>query len=814
MRLLHDVAWASRSLRSERAISAVIVLTLTLGIAANAIMVGVVDQLLIQWPPGIAHGDELRRLYFGSQASGASRPQPNQSYPAITAIRNGVGAFAGASALHRATVTVGRGVDAKPAAVELVNADYFSLLRLAPAAGRFFTVAEDRVPDADPVLVLGHAFWKREFGGDPAAVGRDLLIEGQRLTVVGVAPRGFTGTRRQQVDAWLPPGAIGRVLFGDDWSSTDNFFRFELIARLATGATDAQANALATAIYQRAIGSAASEGAIAFGAPLNGLGNPNGVTNVGKVGLWLLGVAAAVLLIACANVANLQLARTIARGREIGVRVALGASRGQLLRQLLTESALLSAIAVAVALGVTYAVARVVQEVLLPGFVWNEGVVDERVLAITLVLSMVTTFAAGLAPAVHALSDDVMDRIRPAQCQTRGRAGALRTGLLVMQVALSLVLLVGAGLFVRSLAAVRSFDVGVDLDRVIQASLPPTLPAEQSEALYRAATERLSGMPGVQSVALGGGSTRLKTSRSRTMVLEGMTRAEREAREMDAYFVISPGYFATLGAGLERGRDFTVEDERSRARVAVINRALADRFWPAGSAVGQCVSFRITFRRSACTTIVGVVENTVLHNRVSVESAQVFVLRAHPEFADERTSALLIRTAGPAAPLVPSVRQALQSLAPDLGYVEAATLEAMLAPQLQPWRLGSSMFAAFGGVALLMALVGLYSAMVFAVSQRRHEIGIRMALGASGWDIAKQVSAPAVARVAVGLTLGLLGATVATQWLEDLLFQTSPRDPVVFAGVTVALGLAGIVAWIVPARRATRVDPLIVLKAD
>jgi hypothetical protein len=324
--------------------------------------------------------------------------------------------------------------------------------------------------------------------------------------------------------------------------------------------------------------------------------------------------------------------------------------------------------------------------------------------------------------------------------------------------------------------------------------------------------DRLRAIPGVQRLALSGGSLRLRTGRSRSLTPEGMTEADVKDRSMDAYFVVTPGYFETIGARVERGRDLTAADDRTRARAAVVSSSLAGRFWPGEDAVGKCVSFGVMFNAATCTTIVGVVENVVLHNRTAATEAQVFVLSSHPEFARDSPSALLIRTRARAAELVPLVRQTLQSLTPDMGYVAVDSLEEMFAPQLQPWRLGSSMFLAFGAIALLIAAVGLYSSLAFAVSQRTQEIGIRMALGASPWNITQTIGASSVTTVAIGVGLGLLGAALATRWLSDLLFQTSPRDPVVFAAVAIVLGIAGIAASVVPARRAASVDPIVVLR--
>lgn len=358
----------------------------------------------------------------------------------------------------------------------------------------------------------------------------------------------------------------------------------------------------------------------------------------------------------------------------------------------------------------------------------------------------------------------------------------------------------------------HAYDVGIDLDRVIQASLPARRDPAEMRALYGQAVDRLVAIPGIERVALNGGSLRLKTGRSRSMTPEGLTAAELKGRSMDAYFVITPGYFETLGARIEQGRDLTPEDEHIRARVAVINRGLADRFWPGQDAVGRCISFSIAFNRGTCTTIVGVVENVAVHNRIAGDEAQVFVLFSHPEFERDTPSAVLIRTRAAAAELVPATRQALQSLSPDMGYVVADSLDGMYAPQLLSWRLGSSMFLAFGGIALFIAAVGLYSALASAVSQRTREIGIRIALGASRWNITKAIGAPNAFAIATGIGFGLLGAALASRFLTDLLFQTSPRDPLVFISVAVVISLVGIAASLRPARRAAAVDPIAVLK--
>ncbi len=488
----HHLRYALRRLRRTPAFSAAVVLILTLGISANAVMFSVVDQLLLRAPAAIGHPAAVRRVYFGNERPrpGTPRGTDRHSYPFVAAIREGVTAFESAAATHRAgQVTLGAGAEAQPVDVDLVNAAYFTLLELRPSAGRFFTKAEDSEHDAAPVAVLAHGFWRGRFAGDPAVVGRTILIDGQRLTVVGVGPRGFAGLEDTPADLWVPVGALAPHLLGPQWATNPGRFAFGLVARLAPGTTAEAADDEATAVLRRAAADFPMFGrdAIAFTAPLARVASPNGVLPEGRVGVWLFAVSAIVLLVAIANVAGLLLTRMLSRRREIAVRLALGISRRRLLAELMTESALLAALAAGMALAVAWAGGRVVQQVLLPGFTWDAATVNVRVLGVTLAAGIITAFGAGLAPAFQASSMDLTASFRTAGRNSGGRAGILRTGLLVAQVALCVVLLVGAGLFVRSLRAAESHDVGLDLDRIVQVRLPapPGQPPAETIARYR-----------------------------------------------------------------------------------------------------------------------------------------------------------------------------------------------------------------------------------------------------------------------------------------------------------------------------------------
>jgi len=818
--MIDDIRYAVRGWRREPAVTAIIVLILVVGIGANAIMFGVVDRLLLQPPSGVGDVEAARRIYFGTDAPprrpGQRMAFPNNSFPVVTALRDQVTAFEAASVTSRADVTVGSGIDARPATVQLVNAAYFPILGLQPAAGRFFTPAEDAGEAAAPVVVVSDAFWRGALGGDRVAIGSELRVEGVRLTVIGVTPPAFAGLDDEPVDLWVPVGALAPTLHGDAWTSP-TWFRFELVARLAPEATAAQTDAQASAAYRETVAGlpqfAQDPLAKAFAVPLERVNAPGGVLAEGKVGLWLLGVAAIVLIIAVTNVATLLLTRTLSRRREIAIRLALGVGRGRLIRQLLTESALLAGLAVALALGVTWAGGRIVQYVLLPGFVWGEGVVDARVLAVTFVVGVLTALAAGVAPAWQALSTDLTGSLRATSPAGGGLSGLLRTSLLVAQVALCALLLVGSGLFVRSLLAVRAHDVGIDLDRVIHARLPdrPGLPLEAVETQYREAMVRIGGIPGVERTTLALASAPMTASSGFSVMREGWTVEDVNGRSMPGFSVVDADFFATLGASVTRGRGLTGDDVRTQARVAVVNRSMAADYWPGSDPVGQCLLFGWG---AECTRVVGIVEDILQYNRLDTAGSQVYVTPSHPTARRPEPRAILIRAVGDTRSLIPEIRRTIQSVSPDMPFVPVETMEAMLAPQLQPWRLGTTMFLVFGAMALLIAAVGLYSAMAHAVSQRRHEIGVRIALGASRGHIVVQTSRRGAATIAAGTALGLAFAAVASRWLTDLLYETSPRDPIVFATVAVVLAGAGVAALIAPARRSMAVDPLVVLKAE
>jgi predicted permease len=533
----------------------------------------------------------------------------------------------------------------------------------------------------------------------------------------------------------------------------------------------------------------------------------------GKVSLWLLGVSAIVLLIACSNVANLLIARTLERRRELAVRIALGVSRSRLIRMLLAEAGVLAAVAAVTALAIAFWGARLVQGVLLPGIVWSNSVVDLRVLGFTMGVAVLCMLLAGVAPALQGSRTDVASGLKASARQVAGGRGGLRFALLLAQAALSMVLLVGAGLFVRSLRNVAARDIGVDRDRVLRVTMPLTrfgFDKQQVASIFERGAERVRALPGVTEVSLAGLSYPMGGASANGFSVPGIKRPRFELGG-PYNSVVTAGFFETMGARIVAGRDFTEGEVRSGARVLIVNATLAKGYWPAESAVGKCARFGDD---SACSTIVGVVNTMLQFAVVKDERALVYAPFTHPGAAGQPPAAMMVRVAGASPAITASIRREIQALAPTMPFVQVKSYGELLAPQMQPWRLGATMFTLFGVIAVVIAAIGLYSVLAYWVSQRTHEIGVRMALGAQRADVIRLVAAQSSKAVLAGLLIALPIALLASRWIADMLYETSPRDPVVYAGAAIVLALATAAATIVPARRSSAVDPAQAIRSE
>jgi putative ABC transport system permease protein len=820
MSFLEDLRYAGRTLIRRPALVVVVALTLSIGIAANALMFGVIDQLLLRPPPHVGDPEGVKRIYYRDVAAGKPNFGPVTTYPVVTALRQHAPAFSDVAAFSfKNDYSLGRGPDARSVAIQMVSANFFRALRVRLALGPGFGDEHDRIPQSDRVAVVSHGFWEQELGGDWRVVGRSLPLQGSSFTIVGVAPPGFAGIDHEKIDVWIPIASHANEALGTGWHNTSNNWWAQLIGRVRDDATPELAAEQATAAYRGLVkewnNSFRDSTSSVVLSSIIGTRTPTGMSGEGKVSLWLMGVSAIVLLIACANVANLLLARTTERRREISVRLALGVGRGRLLRMLLTEAALLAMIGAAAALLIALAASRVVQQVLLPGIAWSESIIDARVFGFTLAVTVACVLLAGIAPAVHGVGTRVSEGLKASARQHSGRRGVLRFTLVLTQAALSVLLLVGAGLFVKSLRNVVTRDVGIDRDRVLRATMPLRafgFDTAQVEELFNRGVERVRAMPGVAGVAVVRLSVPMGSASARGFAVPGVKRPDLPLGG-PYNSVVQASFFRTVGAPIIRGREFSEAEERTPSRVVIVNDYLARNYWPNADPLGQCVH---AGSDKTCSQVIGVSKTVMQFSLVDDDRAMVYAPPRHPGFAGSPPGAMLVRLSGAAESdrFAAVVQRELQSLAPTMPFVSVKPYSELVSAQLRPRRLGATMFSLFGIIALVIAAVGLYSSLAYWVSQRTQEIGVRMALGARGADVVRLVLWQSSRPVLLGLLLGGATALVATRWVSGLLYETSPRDPAVYLGAGLVLALAATVASIIPARRSAAVDPALAMRAD
>jgi predicted permease len=816
-----DLRYVVRALARSPGFSGMVVLTLALGIGANAAMFGIIDRLLLRGPEHVVDADRVVRLYATQREDDAERVESVVGYVAFAGLRDNTRAFERLAAYAWTEETVGRGLDAERIKVGRASWDFFPLLGVRPVLGRFFGPDEDKPPRGADVVVLEEGYWERMFGGDRGVIGRTIDLGGATFTIIGVAPRGFTGAEFERRDAWVPI-SVTRWGPGPNWPTAWDVQWLQVIGRLKPSVGRAEANADATAAHARAYDGPPNNSmrtATFSVAPLH-YNRAGRESTEAAVARWLVAVAAIVLVIACANVANLFLARALRRRREVAVRLALGISRGRLIRLLLLESLALGIVGGAAGLAIATAGGRYVRGALLPNVQWTSSPVDARVLAITALAALVTGIVIGLLPAIQATRPDVAGALK-AGARDGGQRMRLRSALTIMQAALSVVLLVGAGLFVRSLRNVRGLDLGIQPDRVLIVSLSWPRVADispeagQRERTRRAAVwdhalERVRELPGVDRAAVVVG-TPFQSGFSPGVRVAGRDSIPKLAGGGPFVTAVSSDYFATAGTRLLNGRVITATDRADGERVAVINETMARTLWPTGTAIGQCLVFSDTL---PCSRIVGIVQNARRFQLREPPAMQVYIPLGQERALGFGGSQLLVRPARDAGALTQAIRREVLALDPGVRYVAMRTMQDVIDPQVRPWKLGATMFSVFGVLALAVAAVGLYSVIAYLVSQRTRELGVRIALGAQSTAIARLILGYGLGTASLGLAMGIGLALLAGRWVEPLLFDATPRDPIIFTTVVAVLLVVATVASLVPAWRAARVDPIEALRAE
>jgi putative ABC transport system permease protein len=818
-----DIEYAVRSLIATPGFTLVALLCLAIGISANTTMFGVADRLFLRPPPGIRDAGQVVRLYFDREGGSVRTPGGGPaSFPDFQDLRGGNGgAFSGVAAFSPARYSYGTGSAARELFAENVSASYFDVLRTRPAIGRFFRSDEDSVAASHPVVVVSYGFWEREFGGDPNVLGKVVTLDGRQFTIVGVTERGFSGFNLQPLDVWVPIHEMTLDL-GPDMLTERHAIWVNLIARLAPGVSRSEAMSRASGAKQAIDPIAARDldphVRVVTGPLLEADGPMRRPQDT--IALWLSAAVVLVLLIACANVANLLLARGARRRREIAIRLSLGAGRGQLVRQLFVESLVLALIGGALGLLLSLWSSRAVGLLDLPA---SASVLDARALMFTAAVSVVTAIVFGLAPALINTRLELASSLKESPLRSGGGRPRLQTSLLVVQAALSMVVLAGAGLFVRSLRNIRAVDLGMDADHIVVASVSVPNSGYDSLALaslYDRAVERLSTIPGVVGVSYEAMSP-FRGILAIPVRLPGQDSTTGDRRTPSVNFV-GPDFLRANGTALRSGRDISIQDRAGTMPVAVVNETMAKRFWPGQNPLGQCMKIALGRRPVSsvpCTYVVGVMADGK-YVRISEDQLSFYVLPNSQQKLPVGPHqmgpppTLVIRGTGDPHRLVPQVRQAMQAVAPDLPAVDVHAIADVIDPEIQPYRIGAVLFTAFGLVALFLAAIGLYGVVSYVVAQRTREVGVRLALGARGSDVRALILRQGMAPALLGTALGLLGAAYVTRFFRSQLYGVSPIDPATL--VTAALGLCAVavLACYLPARRAAGVDPVIAMRAE
>jgi predicted permease len=809
--LLQDLRYGLRMLLKNPGFTAVAVLTLALGIGANSTIFSWINSTLLDPIPGLSRTSDLVTLMRGERSE---HPTPPFSYLDYRDLRDNNRTFSGLLGYHDDFMALtGAG---KPERIygALASANYFDVLGVRPILGRGFLPAEEQKPGGAPVVVISYGLWQSHFAADRAVLGRTIEINRHPYAIVGVTPRGFQGCKTGlRSDVWIPL-VMDRFVWGPDRPSDRGTFWLNVLGRLKPGVDRRQAEGDMSLLMQRIVEHSPNVDRGPNQVTLDPLWrSPFGANVYLYTSLpMLLALAGVLLLLACANVANLLLVRSVARRREIAIRLSMGASRWRLVRQLLVESILLALAGGGIAMLLTSWTARTFAAFIPPTSLplTLNGRADHTVLLATLAISILTVVVFGALPALRSSSLAPVTVLKEEVGTVSGglHKARLSSGLVVAQVALSLLLLICAGLFIRSLRAAQRLDPGFDPNSVLLASF------ELSPAGYSEATgiefdgqllAKLEALPGVESVTLADFSPLSFTLHTDYVYPDGYVPRPRESMEISRANV-GPNYFRTLRIPLIAGRDFTPQDAEKSQRVTIVNQEFADRYWPGQDAIGK--------RIRACGqwfTVVGVARNGKYRRLIYAPEPVLFL----PLSQDYRDPVIIhARVSGDPRAFAFEVERTVHDLNADLPVFNVTTLKSSMQLGSIFERIAGTLVGAFGLLALVLAAVGIYGVISYTTRQRTHEIGIRMALGAQRGDVFKLVLSQGVRLTLIGLAIGLAVSFALTRFLRSELFGVTTTDALTYAGVTLLLCIVALLACYIPARRATKVDPMVALRYE
>ena len=831
--LLQDLRYAVRTLRKSPLFVSVAVLSLALGIGANTAIFTLINQLILQYLP-VRHPEELVLLTGRGNHYGSNSGPNALTNPMYQDFRDKNQVFSGMFCRHGETMSATFAGRTELVAVELVSGNYFSVLGVGAAAGRVFTASDDLMQGGHPVAVLSYAYWRARFGGDRGVIGNKIVVDGYPMTVVGVSQPGFNGVEPGNspqiripitMEDSLPPGKVWKQL-------NQRRRRFiQVFGRLKPGMTLERAKAGLQPLFHQILDMEVRDEEFAKASPyskqqflrmwmdlLQGSKGRSGLRDqFSKPLLALMAIVGLVLLIACSNLANLLIARATSRQKEIAVRLALGAGRWRLVRQLLVESVLLSLVGGAAGLLLAIWMDRALIR-FQPVDVWSitlSTTPDAPVLLFNLLVSLVTGILFGLVPGLLATRPELAATLKDEGGSVVGGASSgLRKSLVVAQVALSLVLLIGAGLFLRSLTNLKELRPGFDTPNLVTVAVDPTLNAykpDWARQYYRQLTERLEAQPGIKSVALAVIPLLVDDEWDNWVTVEGYTPKEGAIPDPHMQFC-SPRFFETLKIPILLGRDFTIKDGQGAPKVGIINETFAKRYFAGVNPIGRHMGFGGDPGTKTDIEIVGVVGDTKYENMREPVPDEFYVPWIQQEWVGNMT--IYARTEAAPVSFFSTLRRAVREVEASVPMYEMRTLDQQVEISLVTERLLATLSSVFGILATLLAAIGLYGVMAFMVARRTREIGIRMALGATGGSVVWLVMREVLFLSGTGLAIGLASAFGLTRLVEAQLFGVKPTDFITLIAAALGIATVAMLAGYLPARRATAIDPMQALRFE
>jgi putative ABC transport system permease protein len=807
--LLSDIRYGCRLIVKNPVFSLVVVVALALGIGANTAIFSVLNAVLLK-PLPYQDSGQLVMMWQRFTGIGVPKDQNWTSAPEFNDVRRLQSSFSEIAAMQAASFTILVGNTPERILGQVVSPGFFTLLGVQPFMGRTFSADEEQ-QGKETVVVLGHGLWQRRFASDPGVVGRTMNINGRPYQVIGIAPAGFRDPLQQDAEMWAA------LSFTDQQLTQRGSHGLLVMARIKPGLTLEQARSDMARVSERIIEGAPDYPYVKFGYRV--LINPLLEEYVGDIRpalMMLMGSVGLVLLIACTNVANLLLVRASAREREIGIRSALGAGRSRLIRQMLTESVVLSLAGAAVGVALAHAGVSLLSAMAAQSFPrLADTRIDLSALTFTIAVALATGILFGLVPAFQSARGATQDVLKEgSQATTAGRARLrLRRALVAAEVALSLLLLVGAGLLIKSFMRLQRVDAGFDPSGVLTMRI--VVPAarypqpDQVRNFYREVLRRVSALPGVAKAGLNNGLPLSGAGGSGTTTIDNPAFPDDRGTPEADQRSVTHGYFEAMGMTMLGGRAFDERDTDTSQPVAIIDETMAKTFWPDEDPIGKRIKRGGRQSTQPWHTIVGVVRH--VRYRTLEEPSRVQVYVPHAQLPLTGMSLAIKANLDPRA-LSNAVQREVIAVDPEQPVWAVRTMDELMATSVMRRQLVMSLLTLFAGIALMLAAVGIYGVISYWVTQRSHEIGIRVAIGASRLDVLKMVLGQSMSVVLIGVAIGLFGAAALTRLMTTLLYNVSPTDAVTFAGYSAALILVGLLASYLPARRATRIDPVTMLR--